>query len=198
MFARPLPQNLITVACCNHCNNAHSKDEDLFRLIATLGVNQSAETVALYEQRTLPNTVGKNRLRREIEKLLSTREDRWLEINGVFAPYPTVRVPVPPLRRVATKIARGLVAHLHPELETHSLCFETYIPQGGQLLEAFAFLGEDLTELRIGGPAFHAYHGTCVDEPTAGVWLMIFHQRIPAVVFHFDGEPSRGEPHAVA
>lgn len=186
MFPRPLPRNLITVPCCRDCNQSHSKDEEFFRLIATLGLNRAQEAEALYEERTLPNTIKKNRLREEITAMLATSEARWEGVNGVIAPLATVRVPVRPLKSVAAKVARGLVAHLHPELETHTLHLEAHLPSGGNLLEVFAYLADDLTELRIGGSAFHAYHGVCIDAPSVGVWLMTFHQRIPAAVFHFD------------
>lgn len=186
IFARPLPPNLITVPCCRPCNEGSSHDEDFFRLVATLGVNRTPEAEMLYEQRTLPNTIKKNRLRERIAAMLTTSEDRWVEVNGVIAPLPHVRVPVAPLRVVITKITRGLIAHFHPEVETHSLHFDTYLPSGGKLIEAFAFLADDLTELRIGESAFHAYHGACVDTDSVGVWLMTFHQRIPALVVYYD------------
>ena len=186
IFPRPLPEKLITVPCCRNCNQVQSKDEDFFRLIATLGVDRTPEAEALYEQRTLPNTIKKNRLKEEIAEMISTAETRWGEVNGVLQPISKIRVPVRPLKEVAAKVARGLLAHLYPDLDTHTLCFDAHLPSNDKLLEVFAFLSDDLTQLRIGGSAFHAYHGVCGDAPSVGVWLMVFHQRIPAVVFHSD------------
>jgi hypothetical protein len=191
IFPRPFPANLITVSCCRNCNESYSKDEEFFRLIATLGINRTPEAEALYEQRTLPNTIKKSKLKNEIAHMMATSDIQWAEVNGVMTPVSIMRVPTAPLKTVAGKVARGLIAHLHPALATHRLHLDTYMPSSGKLLEVFAFLAEDLTELRIGGSAFHAYHGVCADAPSVGVWLMTFHQRIPIAVFHYDDEHAK-------
>lgn len=188
LFPRPLPSDLITVPCCQPCNNAKSREEELFRLIATLGIKKTPEAKSVYDSRTLPRTLVRKRLKSEVIELLKTVQHVWMEVDGVIQPTPTMRVPIRPLCNVAERISRGLTAHFHPALRVNELHFEAYIPKRGQLLEVFAYLAEDLTELRIGGRTFHAYHGATVESEKIGVWIMTFHEAIPAVVFHFDSE----------
>lgn len=186
LFVRPFPPNLITVPCCKNCNGNKSRDEDFFRLIATLGLDRPPETEALYSQRTLPNSISKHRLKAEIQELIASMEHHWMERNGIISLTPTFRVPMSRIKKVAENIGKGLTAHFNPETEVHRLHCCTYIPNRDQLLEVFASLCDDLTELRIGGRAFHAWHGTTVGNKAVGIWLMTFHERIPVAFVHYD------------
>lgn len=188
LFPRPLPSDLITVPCCKPCNNGKSREEEFFRLIATLGVTKTPEAKSVYNSRTLPHTLVGKRLKNEVKQLLQTLQHVWMEIDDVIQPIPTMRIPVRTLCTVVERIGRGLTAHFHPSLPVHKLFFEAYIPKRSQLLEVFALLAEDLTEVRIGGRTFHAYHGTAIEDERIGVWIMTFHEMIPAVVFHFSSD----------
>ena len=162
-----------------------SRDEEFLRIITTLGT-RTPEAEAVYEQRTLQRTIHRGRLKPEIAKMISTMEHQWTEVNGVMVLRPSVRIPIAPLKAVAERTARGLTAHFHPSLEIHRLHFRTRIPKGGKLLEVYAFLAENLRELRLGGRTFHAYHGTTTESESVGIWLMTFHEIIPAIVLHYD------------
>ena len=39
LFSTPRPSNLVTVPCCDACNNAASKDDEYFRLAITAGID---------------------------------------------------------------------------------------------------------------------------------------------------------------
>ena len=185
LFPRPLPSDLITVPCCLRCNREKSREEEFFRLITTLGIARTPEAEAVYEQRTLRRTIHRGRLKAEIAKMISTVAHQWMEVNGVIVLTPSIHIPIAPLRAVAERTARGLTAHFHPSLEVHRLHFRTCL-KGGRLLEAFALFAENLRELRLGGRTFHAYHGTTTESESVGIWLMTFHEIIPAIVLHYD------------
>lgn len=192
LFPRPLVDPLLLVPCCRSCNNGKSKEEEFFRLIACLGLNQTPEKTALYEQRVLPRTLGRGRLKAEIAGLLSKMDNRWTKMNGVFVNAGLLRIPKAPLKRVAERTARGLLAYLQPTLDVHQLDFHAFLPPREAIWEALASVGGGLQELRLGGRAFHAYHGTAKDNPSAGMFLMNFHETIATAVFHFDeGAESR-------
>ena len=118
--------------------------------------------------------------------MMNSMKNEWIEVNGVTVLAGIVPVPKNVLKKVSEQIARGLLAHFHPALDIHTLHCRTFIPTRDKLLEVFAFIGEDLQELTLGGRAFHAYHGTLPENPAVGLWLMTFHETIAAAVFHFD------------
>jgi hypothetical protein len=61
IFAKPRPQNLITVPACKKCNNAASKDDEDFRAHLSLHVGKNTpETQALWNKGTL-NSLKHNR-----------------------------------------------------------------------------------------------------------------------------------------
>ncbi len=184
LFPKPRPSNLITVPCCESCNNEKSNDEEFFRLVATIGVNKTAEATELYKQRVLPRTIERGRVRPEIRKMLKTAENFWSEVNGVCVPLCKVGVDLNFLKRVVERIARGLTVHKRPELQVHKIEFQASIPKKSLILEVLADLGQYAEEIRIGGTSFHAYHGIAEDVPGSGIWIMCFHQCIPAVVFY--------------
>lgn len=193
LFLKPLPSNLITVPCCEGCNNGKSNEEEFFRLIATIGLNKSAEADALYRQRVLPRTLERGRLRREINSMMKTAENFWSVVNGVYMPLCKVGVDLNILKRVIERTARGLTVYKRPALQVHNIEFETIIPKRGMLLEVLAEIGQYTEEIRIGGTSFHAFHGVACDAPDSGVWIMNFHQCIPAVVFYGRSKKHGGE-----
>lgn len=194
LFPRPFIDEPIIVPCCSSCNGGKSRDEEFFRLVSTLGIHATPETEALYEQRTLPGTIKRGRLKAEISAMMASMKHEWIEVNGVTVLAGIVPVPKKKLKKVAEQIARGLLAYFHPTLEVHTLDCKAFIPTQDKLLEVFSLIGEDLQELRLGGRVFHAYHGTLPDNPAVGLWLMTFHETIAAAVFHFD--ESLGEHEA--
>lgn len=191
LFPRPLPNNLLTIPCCRQCNNGFSRDDEFFRLIATLGLHKSPEKTLVYETRTVPRTLARRRIRSEIRSLLSGMKRQWIEVNGVMVYAGLFRLPVDLIRRVTTRIAQGLLAFQHPTLATHNLHYDTYVqPKHDVLLRVIAEIGPDLTEARLGGKTFHTYYGTVPDQPKYGMSLMCFHETISAAVFHFPDESS--------
>jgi hypothetical protein len=192
-FARPFPPNLITVPCCGPCNNSKSDIEEVFRLFATSGLDRAPETLKLYEQRTLPRTLKRGRIRKHIDAMLKTARPIWKVYNGVTQPLTMMKLPEGILEAVFSNIARGLTAHTRPELKVHKIPFQAFIPRNVDLIyKAIADLGPGLKELRIGGAAFHSYHGIAADSPSDGVWIMNVHQRICSIVFY--GEKTVKEP----
>lgn len=195
LFPRPLPSNLLTAACCEPCNNGNSRDDEFFRLVATLGVHSTPEKAHVYENRTVARTLARGRLRSEISSLLSGMKRQWTEVNGVLVYAGFVRLPVDLIRRVATRVAQGLLAYHHPTLATHRLHCITHVqPKHDVILKVIADIGADLTELRLGGSTFHTYFGTVPNQPDCGVTLMSFHQTITAAVFHFADDQSITAP----
>lgn len=182
----------MTVPCCETCNNGYSREDEFFRLVTTLGVHKTPEKELVYHTRTVARTLARGRLRSEITALLSGMKREWKQVNGVMIYAGLVRLPVELIRRVSIRIAQGMLAYHHPLLPTHFLNYDAYVqPEHGKILEIIADLGTDLTELRLGGRTFHAYHGTVPGQPSYGVVLMCFHETITAAVFHFpDGQTS--------
>src|SRR5437016_4846066 len=43
LFPRPRPSSLVTVPCCEKCNNRFSKHDEYFRLFASCCINRSSE-----------------------------------------------------------------------------------------------------------------------------------------------------------
>ena len=84
LFPRPFVDEPLTVPCCRTCNNGKSSEEEFFRLLTASGIHETAEKTALYDQRIVPNTFGRGRLRREIQELVSNMRHQWMEINGVM------------------------------------------------------------------------------------------------------------------
>lgn len=162
-------------------------------MIACLGLNTNREKTKLYEQRVLPRTLGRGRLSPEIIKMMSGIKHRWIEVNGVYVNAGVVSVPKAPLERVAARIARGLLAYQQPALQVHSLSFDAYLATRETIWETIAQVGSSFKELRLGGRVFHALFASAEDNPSAGMFLMNFHETICMAVFHFDECSPRSE-----
>ncbi len=109
LFNKPLPKNLLTVPACYECNNALSKDEELFRVMIASGM--AYETRAgnqIWDERIRPDLKGKRKgLKRYISSLV--KQIRIVNNLGDTLGYVSVlKVNRDSVNRVLTKIAKGL------------------------------------------------------------------------------------------
>lgn len=188
LFPRPLPNDLLTVPCCIRCNGEKSRDDEFFRLIATMGINPPPEAERVFMERTVPNTIAGGRLRREIRDLLATRQRVTMSADGKHEIQDRYHVPLEILERITLRIARGLIAHAFPALGTHRLRFRPSLPTPGEFAETLQLVRHlPLSQISRGGTTFDALYGTTPESSgSAGVCFVVIHGSIGAIVLHDD------------
>lgn len=107
-FPRPRPSDLITVPCCQQCNQGAGKDEEFF--LATFMFSEAGATPTgeqLWAEK-LDRMYQKNLgLRKTIARGLSHKQV-WTPTGLYLGRHMTIKVDHPRLERVVEKIVRGL------------------------------------------------------------------------------------------
>ena len=125
LFARPRPNNLVTVPCCFECNKAAQKDDEYFRLMVSMRDNVAQHPQA---QRILPAVIRslhkpeKDRLMRKV--LQSIEPTPFYTWGDLYAgTFPAYDVALERLSMVAARITKGLFYHKTGRLlpETHAV-----------------------------------------------------------------------------
>lgn len=126
-FAEPYPPNLLSVYSCRKCNGGKSNDEEILRLLLTVGVDQDSEAARVYEEKALWGTVhGRHHVRR-IAEIFSNAKKTELWRNGTFQTVYKAGVPLELVNAVCSNIVRGVIACYNPLLETHELQVSAYL-----------------------------------------------------------------------
>jgi hypothetical protein len=113
LFARPRPNNLITVPCCLKCNDAAGKDDEYFRLMLSMreDVAQHPEVIRILPEiiRSLHKPEKDRLMRRVLQSIESTPFYTW---SGLYAGnFPAYDVSLERLSMTVARITKGLFYH---------------------------------------------------------------------------------------
>lgn len=110
LFVRPLPSNLITVPCCDSCNNNKSQNDDFLRDLLTTDVfgNQHPTAQQIFQEKVLRSN---ERNSSTIAKIVSkeARTEPFYTRKGIYLGN-IITAPIEPerVKTIFTTIIRGL------------------------------------------------------------------------------------------
>lgn len=183
LFAKPLPNNLITVPCCRKCNNSVSKDDEYFRSTIVLrrdaAEHPEAKKVAERVWRSLqrPEAKGLNRL-----ILNDVREFYRLNERGVYEPAASFYVRFQRVERVAARIVRGLFWHEYRKRLSNEYIVSAFIDSGiGHMDDNQLGIFKSVLEVRsnlVGKTVFRYWHRAVPEEESMTAWILLFYESV--------------------
>jgi hypothetical protein len=186
LFSKPLPEDLLTVPCCERCRRGWSKDDEYFRIALLTSSNladvPSVQPVidSIFRSLRRPQARGLARL---VETSLVEIEQRTK--GGIVAgTVPAFKVQRPRLERVGGRIIRALFfEEFNQPLPTTHVA-KASIQQFG-LDNLWPSIKEvQFAELRsFAADSFHYTFATVPEDPFSSVWLLDFFDRLPMVGF---------------
>ena len=184
LFPRPRPSNLITVPCCEKCNNRFSKHEEYFRLFASCCINRSSAGHAIWQRQVVGSTLSKRRIGQLIDEASRRMKQALLVTpSGHRVSVGQFQARARPIRAVLLKTIKGFLYYRDPSLDTRSLSFE--ITQMDQF--KFAILVPTLTKLHrmeFGTGVFEFWWGIDANNPPHGLWYFRMYQSAAFLVMH--------------
>jgi len=184
LFSKPRPSDLITIPCCDTCNNAASKDDEYFRLAITTGINPSlfpnefAVSIDAILKLGKPRKLGLAKT-----MLASFRKESIHTPGGTLDRIGVLNIDAKRIKNVISRIVQGLYFyHLGERLpDTHNVRIWS---------DWFGDLGDQalLTELEsildvlrsevprmVGGRVFRYLYHVFEDVPDVMVWWLSFY-----------------------
>jgi len=123
LFLKPHPPNLIYVRCCSRCNNAASEDDDHLRLAVSGYYNTSELGKRTWKEKVIGSTIRKGRLRQQVKAIGDSLEPIGLITpDGVRDAF-ELEVERAPMDRILTRMTRGFLALLYPNVDRAELTF---------------------------------------------------------------------------
>ncbi len=188
LFLKPRPANLITVPCCGRCNNSHSKDDELLRLIVSGGINKNPLGHRLWKEKILPQTIKGHRLPHEIRDIV--RNTKWVTLLTPFGAKKVPQMELPQENTIPSliRITKGLLLHHYPDMEYHDLQYRVQqIPQF-KLNILIPLMTNNMFYDCRGDGVFRFWRGMAVDAPRCGMWVLLFFDSCGFTVTHFTNE----------
>ena len=189
LFARPLPQNLITVPCCRNCNEAASKDDEYFRSVIVLrrgaGDHVDAQRVSDKVLRALQRPGAKGLIK---SLLGEVREFWYLNEKGFYEPGASYNVDLRRLDRVASRIIRGLFWKEYGERLPGDYEAVSFNASGIQYINEhqLRIINHVISEgeLRVVGNNVFVYCRSIVPEDKySTVWILLFYESVVFLCF---------------
>ena len=183
LFARPRPQDLITVPSCLSCNSTASKDDENLRNVLAAsreaGEHPDARKVAEKAVRSLQRPEAQG-LRRSF--LDSTDFFFFVNELGVIEPGGSYYVNHERLERVGSRIIKGLFWH-HNNHRLPSDCeVAVYVDKGLQHIDKrqLQLFYQVMREqpFSAGKRAFKYWYKPIPEDKSTGIWVLQFYDNI--------------------
>jgi len=159
-FLKPKPTNLITVSCCNTCNNSPSKDDEAARVFLSFDTYRSEAGEKIWTEKVLKSSFKRS------PKLRGKVIDSIVKISDEPKLY-ALKIPAKRMNSFLIRITKGLLFRFHPEINYSNLSFE--IRQLATNQETIDFLYKNLYYEERGSGIFRFWRG--VAETTQKVAL---------------------------
>jgi len=181
LFSKPLPENLLTVPCCESCRRGWSKDDEYFR-IALLSSSNLADVPAV---QPAINSIFRSLRRPQARGLAKLVESSIVEIEqrtkgGIIAgTAPAFKVQQPRLEQVGGRIIRALFFE-----EFKQPLPATHVTRASIQQFGLDNLWPTIKEVPFAEPrsfaadSFHYTFATVPDDPFSSIWLLDFFDRL--------------------
>lgn len=177
LFSKPRP-HLLTVPACEECNNSAKLDDEYFRIVVSVGVENNLEGQRAWRE-------GVIRTLRRSEKLLqhllgSTKSVDIVTPAGVIVGTGhAFKAENDRIKRVVIRVVRGLLWHHYRVKTDPGTVFDLYVDKDVTPIKETL----QLTSISsIGGTAFQYRHGIAIDDPGSSLWWLSFYQNRHFVV----------------
>ena len=123
LFPQPRPDNLITVPCCYACNNQAHKDDEYLRLGVSGYYNNNPIGKRIWKEKAVESTMRKRRLPELVATMgESIKKIALITPQGVKDAF-EVTIERAPIDRALTRMTKGFLARLYPEIDRTLLTF---------------------------------------------------------------------------
>lgn len=182
LFATGSRVNLITVPACARCNSSFKLDDEYFRLIVSMRADLPEGPTAEFLRQATSRALRKPQAIRLRSSILRTVKRRPIHSSGgVYLGHaPTVTVDYRRIHATATRIIKGLFAHLfhRPLPSTHTVTVhftelqkdETVI-EDPQIKELLALLGGSGIH-RTSNDVLEAWASLAEDDDCSSFWYV--------------------------
>ena len=182
IFAKPLPDNLITVPCCQSCNHGNHKADEVFRSIMAMAYKRNPAGDSVW-QRVVRKTIPAKRIKSEIDAITATAR-RITDPEG--NPCVQFIVKKRPINLQLIRLKRGLLATVYPNIDSSNLEWEITIIHQFKVFDA---LMSGVTVMlpyntRGSGDEFQFWHAIAADKPSSGLWVYLFYNSACFTVTH--------------
>jgi cation transport regulator ChaB len=180
LFVSPFPPNLITVPCCEQCNNLKSRDEDYLRDLLTTDIYANTHPIA---ENIFKDKVARSARRNSSEfahkVVTSARSEPFYTRGGVYLGN-VVAIPVDEIRMtgIFTRIVRGLYYEARKQRIPDNYIFKVWRYQPWDFLEALEYFKQmHMNGPRILGDVFGYAFLSVQEDPLMTLWLLWFYKR---------------------
>jgi hypothetical protein len=184
LFLEPRPSNLITVPCCNACNNGASEDDDYLRLAVSGYYNHDELGKQTWTKKVLGSTMRKKRLQKEIAAFSnSLKRIALITPQGVEDAFDG-RLEGARMERSVTRLTKGFLGLLYPGVDRTELKFQVAQLDPFKVNDpVFAQARSILTHFQRGKGAFRCWHAVQSYSHT-GMWVYMFFSSFWFLVSH--------------
>lgn len=185
LFLPPRPTDLITVPCCYACNNAAHKDDEYLRLAVSGYYNNNPMGKRIWKEKAVESTMRKGRLRESVGAMgASIKRIALITPQGVKDAF-EVKVERAPIDRALTRMTKGFLAQLYPEIDRTLLTFQlTQLDQFKLNDAGFQKIRNMLSYFQKGDGVYRCWYGVDNVYSLMGIWIHIFFDSAAYVVEH--------------
>lgn len=187
-FPEPRPTNLITVPCCESCNNGFSLDDDAMRAWFCMGLGHSAAADWIIEHKLFPSTFKRSMA--FCHQIHDSMVDTLIrDENG--QPMEVVQYPIDRKRteRFVIRTTKGLLKHYFPD---HDGSQDKWLVHhlGLEIAELARFepLRDKLPWIDKRGEGVLTYRFGFTSDGRTGIWFLIFYDTAIFLVTHSSSE----------
>lgn len=185
MFRPPLPDNLITVSCCQPCNDSFKLDDEALMIFASGHHSVSSDGMWIWKNKALSSLRRSTKLVANVQKALV--EMPVLE-NQMITTRSAITLAFSRVDRVLIRMTKGLLFRFHPDVPRLSLRYDVEMLWPTQ--EIVDGLYKTLRYDERGGGTFRFWHGLAAEDPREGLWVYVF---FDGVAFYVRHAPDKGE-----
>lgn len=175
LFPEPRPSDLITVPCCKQCNhNAHNDDEYL-RLAVSGYYNSNTIGKRIWKEKAVGSTLKKRRLRKSVDAMGASFKNIALITPEGVKDAVEVTIERAPVDRALTRITKGLLSLLYPDVDRRELSFQmTQLDQFKLNDRGFEQIRKRLYYLQRGNGVYRCWYGVEAAYSLRGAWVHMF------------------------
>jgi hypothetical protein len=179
LFPPPRPTNLITVDCCEACNNGMKLSDERMRVFLAAPVGRSLAGDQVWRDGVVQRSFERSdSLRRRfalsMTEVIALRDD-------VISPHQAITIPQEEAKAYIVRITKGLLRHFYPGLDyrTHSFSVDHLEPSADNVGMLIARFRHDSR----GDGVFRFFRGVVL-EPCMGIWVYFFYERVCFMATH--------------
>ena len=183
-FPEPRPSNLITVPCCERCNNGFSLDDDAVRAWFCMGLGHSAAADWIIENKLFPSTFTRSRA--FCQQIRSSMIDALIHDED-GRPTKVVQYPMDRERteRFVIRTTKGLLKHYFPNYDSsQDRWFAHHLGLNFSELARFELLRDKLPCIDRRGDGVLTYRFGFLADGKTGMWFLVFYDTAIFFVTH--------------